>query len=110
MNEIRDLYEERCYMGYRRITEMLKRKRSQIINRKKVLRLMQKTGLNAVYPKKNLSQKAEGQKTYPYLLKDDKPAVADDCWGTDITYIRIGKGYAYLTALIDWVTRRIMGL
>ncbi len=109
MNEIRDLYENRCFLGYRRITEMLKRKLQRSINRKKVLRLMQQMGLKAVYPKKMLSKSAEGHKIYPYLLRKRVPEKPDDCWGVDITYIRVCGGYAYLTALIDWSSRRIMG-
>ena len=108
MNEIRELYEEKSFYGYRRITEVLKR-RGKTINRKKVLRLMQKMGLQAVYPKKNLSRKKEGHKVYPYLLKKQPPKEVDDCWQVDITYIRIGNGYAYLVGLIDCVSRRIMG-
>lgn len=109
MNEIRDLYEEHCFLGYRRITEMLKRKTGHMINRKKVLRLMQKMGLRAVYPKKRLTKRAKGHKVYPYLLRDNAPKNPGDCWGVDITYIRVCGGYAYLTALIDWISRRIMG-
>ena len=110
MNEIRDIYEKRCFFGYRRITEVLRRKnQKKSINRKKVLRLMRQMSLRAVYPKKQLSKKAEGHKVYPYLLRDKIPQKPDDCWGVDITYIRVCGGYAYLTALIDWASRRIMG-
>jgi len=108
MNEIRELYTERCFYGYRRITEVLK-KRGTKVNRKKVLRLMQQMGIQAVYPKKKLSQRAEGHRVYPYLLKEHVPLEPDDCWQVDITYIRVGNGYAYLVGLIDCVSRRIMG-
>lgn len=109
MNEIRDLYEKHCFLGYRRITEMLKRKFSRSINRKKVLRLMQKMGLKAVYPKKRLTKREKDHKVYPYLMRGTVPEKPNDCWGVDITYIRVCGGYAYLTALIDWSSRRIMG-
>jgi putative transposase len=109
MNEIRDIYEKRCFFGYRRITEVLRRQNQKSINRKKILRLMRQMSLRAVYPKKQLSKKAEGHKVYPYLLRDKIPQKPDDCWGVDITYIRVCGGYAYLTALIDWASRRIMG-
>jgi len=109
MNEIREIYEEHCFFGYRRITEVLRRRKGQRINRKRVLRLMQKMNLKAIYPKKKLSQKREGHTTYPYLLRDNTPQNPNDCWGVDITYIRVRGSYAYLTALIDWASRRIMG-
>ncbi|MCB1108771.1 MAG: IS3 family transposase [Chlamydiia bacterium] len=108
MNEIRELYEQKCFYGYRRITEVLKRQGIKI-NRKKVLRLMQQLGLQAVYPKKKISKRAEGHQVYPYLLKEQIPKEPDDCWQVDITYIRVGNGYAYLVALIDCVSRRVMG-
>lgn len=108
MNEIRELYEQKCFYGYRRVAEVLKRQGKQV-NRKKVLRLMQQMGLQAVYPKKKLSRRAEGHKVYPYLLKDQIPMEPDDCWQVDITYIRVDNGYAYLVALIDCVSRYVMG-
>jgi len=109
MNEIQDIYEKHSFFGYRRMTEMIRRNTSETINRKKVLRLMRQMGLQAVYPKKSLSKKAEGHKVYPYLLREERPKEPNDCWGVAITYIRVCGGYAYLTGVIDWVSRRIMG-
>ncbi|WP_316356469.1 IS3 family transposase [Candidatus Neptunichlamydia sp. REUL1] len=109
MNEIRDLYEKHCFLGYRRITEILNRRMETKVNRKKVLRLMRKMGLMAVYPKRKLSNRNDDDPVYPYLLKEKPPLKPNDCWAVDITYIRICGGYAYLTALIDWVSRQIMG-
>lgn len=108
MNEIRDLYEARCFLGYRRITELLKRQ-GRIINKKKVLRLMRKMKIQAVYPKKKLSNADEENQIHPYLLRDKPPKKPNDCWAVDITYIKACGGYLYLTALIDWISRRIMG-
>lgn len=108
MNEIRDLYKANCFLGYRKITVLLRRQGIKI-NGKKVLRLMRKMGIQAVYPKKRTSIKDEAEATYPYLLRDRPPQKPNDCWAVDITYIRVGGGYVYLTALIDWVSRRIMG-
>lgn len=109
MNEIQELYEKHSFYGYRRITSVIRRKSGKEVNRKKVLRLMRAMNLQAVYPKKRLSQKKEGHRIYPYLLEENKPQVPNDCWGIDITYIRVQGGYAYLTGVIDWVSRRIMG-
>ena len=109
MKEIQDLYEKHSFLGYRRITEIIRRNSTKVVNHKKVLRLMQKMGLQAVYPKKNLSKKAEGHKVYSYLLRDNKPQKSNDCWSVDITYIKVCGCYVYLTGIIDWVSRRIMG-
>ncbi len=108
MNEIRDLYNAHCFLGYRRITVLLKRQ-GRIINKKKVLRLMRQMRIKAVYPKKKLSNPDEANQIHPYLLRDKPPKKPNDCWAVDITYIKICGGYLYLTALIDWISRRIMG-
>jgi putative transposase len=66
-------------------------------------------GLQAVYPKKNLSKRNHEHKIFPYLLRDFPPQKPHDVWCTDITYIRTSKGFVYLTALIDVVSRCVMG-
>jgi putative transposase len=108
MNEIRDLYARRPFQGYRRITWDLK-DLGYRINHKKVYRLMQIMGLQAVYPKKNLSKRNHDHKVYPYLLKQFPPLKPHDVWCTDISYIKTATGYVYLTALIDVVSRCVMG-
>ncbi len=55
MNEIKDIYAVHPFKGYRRICHDLQDK-GHSINHKRVLRLMRVVGLQAVYPKKNLSQ------------------------------------------------------
>jgi putative transposase len=108
MNEIQEIYEQHSFFGYRRITAWLNREGTKI-NHKKVKRLMDIMGLQAVYPKRKLSIRHKEHKVYPYLLKKKEPQKANDSWCTDISYIRIAGHYAYLTALIDCISRRIMG-
>ena len=108
MNEIREIYGMRPFQGYRRITWDLK-DLGYPINRKKVYRLMKLMGLEAVYPKKNLSKRNHEHKVFPYLLKDHPPLKPHDVWCVDITYIKIATGFIYLTALIDVVSRHVMG-
>lgn len=108
MNEIRELYLSYPFFGYRRITGML-RGQGHEVNRKCVLRLMGLLGLKALYPKKNLSKRRKGDGVFPYLLKLCPPARSNDAWCVDITYIKLVQGFAYLTALIDVVSRKIMG-
>jgi putative transposase len=107
MAMIDKLYTDYPFYGSRRMRAEL-RERGHEVNRKRVVRLMQKMGLQAIYPKKNLSKAAEHHIKYPYLLKDltiDRP---DQVWATDITYIRVGGGYLYLTAVMDWHTRFVL--
>ena len=108
MNEIRDLYSRYPFKGYRRITWDLK-DLGYDINHKRVYRLMQKMDLQAIYPKKNLSQRHPQHKIYPYLLKDNSPQKPHDAWCADITYIKTADGFVYLTALIDVVSRFVVG-
>jgi putative transposase len=108
MNEIRDIYAVRPFQGYRRMTLDLK-DLGYKINRKKVYRLMKKMGLQAVYPKKNLRKRNRAHKVYPYLLAQYPPLKPHDAWCVDITYIKVAKGFIYLTALIDVASRCVMG-
>src|SRR5690606_28413153 len=90
-----------------RITAELNR-RGHGVNRKKILRLMQEMKIEALYPKPRTTIRASGHKIYPYLLKDltiDRP---NQVWATDITYLKMPFGFAYLVALIDIHSRYIV--
>ena len=108
MNAIQDIYAEHPFMGYRRITVMMKAK-GYLINTKRTLRLMQTIGLQALHPKKNLSKRRLQDAVYPYLLINEPAVVPNDVWHIDITYLRLTTGFVYLTALIDQISKRIMG-
>jgi putative transposase len=63
-------------------------------------------GLEAVYPKPNLSKMSEEETVkYPYLLRGLKIEKVNQVWSTDITYIPMQQGFMYLTAVIDWYSR-----
>jgi len=70
---------------------------------------MDKMGIEAIYPKQNLSKAAKNHPIYPYLLKYFVPTRPNQAWSIDITYIRLKHGFIYLTALIDWYSRCIVG-
>jgi len=72
------------------------------VNRKRVSRLMDLMGIEAVYPKPKLSQAGEGHRIYPYLLRDTTVERVNQVWGTDITYIRMARGFLYLVAVMDF--------
>jgi len=69
------------------------------------MRLM---GIEAIYPGPNLSKRRHHHAKYPYLLRDVIVDRSDFVWSTDITYIRIGNGFMYLTAIIDWYSRYVL--
>lgn len=107
MHRIDEIYMEHPYFGYRRMTKFL-RDRGYGVNRKRVRRLMQRMGLEAIYPKPNLSKRLHAQYCRPYLLRGlviDRP---NQVWGVDITYIRMGKGFMYLFNIIDWFSRKVI--
>ncbi len=108
MQEIQEIYAQRPCLGYRRIGYFLWLK-GYVVNNKRVLRLMRQMGLQAIYPKRNLSKRRQGDAVFPYLLRLNPPQRANDAWSVDITYIKTSVGWIYLVALIDVVSRRIMG-
>ena len=107
MNEIQDFYAMHSFQGYKRITQDLN-DLGYIVNHKWVYRLMQIMGIQAVYPKKNLSKRRLEDSVYPYQLKNIH-LKKYTCWCVDITYIKTSRGHVYLTALIDVVSRYVVG-
>ena len=65
-------------------------------------------GLQAIYPKPNTSKANAGHKKYPYLLNNLHLTGINQVWSTDITYIRLEEGFAYLVAIIDWHSRKVL--
>ncbi len=108
MNKIDEIYTKRPYFGSPRITWQLNQLFDFPINHKRVERLMIKMGLQAVQPKRSLSQNNKPHAIYPYLLRDIAIDRVNQVWGADITYIRLTGGYVYLMAILDWFSRYIV--
>jgi putative transposase len=95
------------FYGVCRMTAYLRRLGHEV-NPKRVRRLLRTMGLEAVYPKPKLSQPNPDHKIFPYLLRG---LIIDRCnqvWSTDITYIRLERGFVYLMAIIDWYSRYVL--
>lgn len=107
MHKIDELYTDFPFFGSRRMTAALRRLGYQI-NRKRIRRLMAQMGLVAIYPKPNTSQSHPEHKVYPYLLKNIEIVQPNQVWSTDITYVRLAQGFAYLVAVIDWYSRKVL--
>lgn len=107
MRLIDEEYLRHPFLGARRMRKYLK-DLGHKVNRKLVQRLMRQMGLEAVYPKPNLSRPEEGARKYPYLLRNLTIDRADQVWCTDITYIRLAHGFAYLTVVMDWRSRYVL--
>jgi putative transposase len=78
------------------------------INRKRVQNLMRRMGLAGMAPGPNTSRPHPEHKVYPYLLRGVSVVRPDQVWSIDITYIRLARGFAYLVAIIDWYSRRVL--
>ena len=108
MNAIRSEYECYPFYGYRKIHEALLDKNFRH-NIKKTQRLMALTGLCAVAPYKKTSIPNKKHKVFPYLLKNLVIDHPNQVWQTDITYIKIRDGWAYLVCIIDVFSRKVVG-
>ena len=114
LNTIDLIHTKHPYYGTRRIVKLLARIGINV-GRKLIRTAMAYMGIRALYPKARTTISNKEHKKYPYLLnefKSDKNQVIIDTpnkvWSTDITYIRLEKGFAYLAAIIDWNTKKIL--
>ena len=96
------------YMGSRKLAIMLQRE-GYSVSRKIIRRLMAEMGICAVYPRANLSKRNFKESIVPYLLRGVTPYFPNQVWSIDITYIPLKAGHMYLTAIIDWYSRKIVG-
>jgi putative transposase len=107
MRLLDEQYLRTPFYGYPKMTAELQRQ-GYAVNRKRVARLMHKMGLQAVFPKRKLSQPAQGHEIYPYLLRNLAIAQPNQVWSTDITYVPLRQGFMYLIAVIDWFSRYVL--
>ena len=107
MLAIDKIHLELPFYGARKIKLELNN-RGFSVGRGRVRRLMLKMGLEAIYRKPRTSIPKPGNHIYPYLLKDLQIERPNQVWSTDITYLPMAKGFAYLMAIIDLHSRRVM--
>ena len=100
-------YLKTPFYGSRRMTAWLSNHGHQV-NRKRVRRLMQLIGLEAIYRRPNTSKPNPGHKVYPYLLRRLEINRVNQVWATDITYIPMARGFLYLVAIMDWHSRYVL--
>ena len=95
-------------MGTRKIAAKLCQE-GYPVGRKLVRNYMREMGICAVYPKPNLSKRNFREGIVPYLLRNRTVSFPNEVWSIDITYIKMHRSHMYLTAVIDWFSRRIVG-
>lgn len=96
-------------LGTRRLKTLLERENGIKINRKRLQRLRQEMGIEAIYCKPRTSIPDDGHRKYPYLLRNLTVERPNQVWCTDITYVPMPTGHAYLCAVMDWNSRKVLG-
>ena len=107
MNHIDRVFTKHPFFGSRKIRRDLL-KAGYVIGKDRVQSLMRQMGLYTIYPKKKTSKPHPDNKIYPYLLRGMVINKPNQVWSADITYIRLSKGFIYLTAIIDWFSRYVL--
>jgi putative transposase len=96
-------------LGTRRLKTILLREHGLNVNRKRLQRLRREMGIEAIYCKPRTSIPEDGHRKYPYLLRNLTVERPDQVWCTDITYVPMPGGHAYLCAVMDWYSRKVLG-
>jgi len=107
MRLLDEQYRRTPFFGVIKMTDALS-KRGYTVNPKRVRRLLRQMGLEAIYPKPNLSAPAPGHRIYPYRLRNVVITHPNQVWSSDITYIRLRAGFIYLVAVMDWFSRYVL--
>lgn len=56
-----------------------------------------------------ITQSNHSYKKYPNRIKDFIPTGTEQLWVSDMTYIQVGKGFVYLSLIMDAFSRKIVG-
>jgi putative transposase len=108
MNLIDREFTEHPVTGVERMKQIFRRDYGLVVNHKRIRRLMRKMGLMAIYPRPRTTESIIEHAKYPCLLRGldiDKP---DMVWCSDITYIRMQRGFMYLVAVMDYYSRYVL--
>ncbi len=112
LNAVDEIFTASPFYGTRRIRHILAHEHKILVGRDRVRSAMETLGIQAVYPKSHGQNTSKGNiihEKYPYLLRGLAVNAPNHVWGTDITYIRLRKGWAYLAAILDWSSRYVVG-
>jgi putative transposase len=107
LRTIDEEYTRHPFLGKRRMCDYLVELGFDV-GVKRTRTLMAQLGLEAIYPKKSLSVPNREHKKYPYLLGKLPIVRPNQVWASDITYVRLSRGFAYLTVVMDWFSRYVI--
>lgn len=108
MRLIDEQYTRTPFYGWPRMTAYLREDKGYLVNHKRVQRLMQIMGIQALYPKPRTTVAGAAHCIYPYLLRGLKIEQPNQVWSADITYIPMTHGFMYLVAILDWFSRYVI--
>ncbi len=107
MRRMDEVHLTHPFLGARRLARLLQREGVDV-GRRHVGTLMVRMGIEAIYRKKRTSLPATGHRIYPYLLRDVVIERPNQVWATDVTYLPLAKGFAYLVAILDLYSRKVL--
>ncbi len=107
MQQMDELHLNYPFAGSRMLRDFLRAEGVEI-GRCRVITLMRRMGIEALYRRPNTSKPAPGHQVFPYLLRTMKIERPNQVWAMDITYIPMAKGFVYLAAVVDWYSRRVL--
>jgi putative transposase len=107
MRRIDELHLELPFAGSRMLRDLLNAEGFEV-GRRHVATLMRRMGVEAIYRKPNTSKKHPKHPVFPYLLRGMTIERANQVWAMDITYIPMARGFVFLTAVLDWHSRRVL--
>ncbi|KVC82936.1 hypothetical protein WL13_08295, partial [Burkholderia ubonensis] len=107
MRRIDELHLEFPFAGARMLARLLRREDTKA-GRRHVGTLMKRMGIEALYCKPNTSRRDKQHKIWPYLLRGMTINRANQVWALDTSYIPMARGFVYLTAAVDWASRKVL--
>jgi putative transposase len=107
MRRLDELHLNYPFAGSRMLRDFLRAEGVEI-GRCRVITLMRRMGIEALYRRPNTSKPAPGHQIFPYLLRKMKVDRPNQVWAMDITYIPMARGFVYLAAVVDWYSRRVL--
>ncbi len=103
------IYTEHPSFGTRSMCSYLRNEHDQLVSRDQMRNLYNKLQIRAIYQEPKTTVANPAHKKYPYLLRNMEITAINQVWSTDITYIPLKHGFAYLSAIIDWYSRYVLG-
>jgi len=103
------VYTQFPFYGSRRMAQTLEKDYGLLVGRRRTRRLMREMGICGLEPRRCNTSKPHPEHTkYPYLLRDLTIVRANQVWCSDITYVPLPGGFAYLCAIMDWHSRKVL--